>query len=185
MVFDLFTLVEGLWIILPAYAANGLAPLIKFKKTRHPIDANRSFFGKPLFGQGKSWEGLVLGIFVAVVIALVEQAAFPFLPWHLSEAQGVTLHIVPMSALLGFVLGFGAMIGDISGSFIKRRLGFERGRPFPLLDQDDFVVGAFAFASLIVTIEGSWVILYLIITPLFHVIANIIAYRLRIKKEPW
>ena len=53
MVFDIFTLVEGLWIFLPAYAANGLAPLVKFKKGLHPIDSNKSFRGKPIFGPGK------------------------------------------------------------------------------------------------------------------------------------
>ena len=186
MVFDIFTLVEGLWIILPAYAANGLAPLVKFKKNLHPIDGNKIFLGKPLFGFGKTWEGFFLGVFVAIIISIVEMLAFPYLPWQLSEEiHGVTLNIIPMTPLLGFLLGFGTMFGDLCGSFIKRRLGLARGRPFPVLDQDDFVVGAFVFASFLVAIEISWIVLYLIITPIFHWIASFIGYKLKIKKEPW
>jgi len=186
MVFDIFTLVEGLWIVLPAYAANGLVPLIKYKKNLHPVDFNKQFLGKPLFGKGKSWEGLFLGVMVAVIIALIQQMAFPFLPWFLSEEiHGVVLNIVPMSALLGLFLGLGAMFGDLLGSFIKRRLGMRRGRAFPILDQDDFVVGAFVFASFLVAIELSWVALYVTITPIFHFIASFIGHKLGVKREPY
>jgi CDP-2,3-bis-(O-geranylgeranyl)-sn-glycerol synthase len=186
MVFDIFTLVEGFWVIIPAYAANGLAPLIKYRKNLHPIDFNRSFRGNPLFGKGKTWEGFFLGVSFAVAFSLLEQAAFPYLPWRLSEEiHGVTLNIVPMSPVLGFFLGLGAMGGDLAGSFIKRRLGLSRGMPAPVLDQDDFVAGAFLMASMLVTIEAGWVALYLIVTPLAHLLANFIGYRLGIKKEPW
>lgn len=185
MVFDIFTLVEGLWIILPAYAANGLAPLVKLLP-RHPIDGGRSWRGRPIFGEGKSWEGLLLGAAAGMLVALVEQAAFPFLPWPLSEEiHGVALNIVPMTAGLGLLLGLGAMLGDLLASFAKRRAGLPRGAPVPLLDQDDFVVGAFAFASLLIGVELGWVILYLIITPLIHLLASHIGYRLHLKREPF
>lgn len=186
MVFDIFTLVEGLWILLPAYAANGLAPLVKFKATRHPIDGGRLLRGKPVLGAGKTWEGLALGVAVAVTIATVEMLAFPYLPWSISqEVHGVALHIVPMGPFLGLLLGLGAMVGDIAASFLKRRAGLARGAPAPLLDQDDFVVGTFAFAALAVPVELSWVLLFLVITPVFHLLASVIGYKLRIKQTPW
>jgi len=186
MVFDIFTLVEGLWILIPAYAANGLAPLIKYKVKKHRIDCGREWDGKPLLGRGKTWEGLFLGIAVAVIISIVQMAAFPYLPWHLSEeVHGVALNIAAMGPLLGLLLGAGAMVGDVVGSLIKRRLNLRRGAPAPILDQDDFVVGAFVFASVLIAIEMSWVILYLILTPVFHLIANFIGYKLKIKNVPW
>ena len=186
MVFDIFTLVEGLWILLPAYAANGFAPLAKYRSRLHPIDGGRLFRGKPLFGQGKSWEGLLIGVAIAIVISLIQQTAFPFLPWSLSdELHGVTLNIVPMTALLGGLLGLGSMLGDLGASFIKRRLGMRRGRSFPFLDQNDFLIGALLLASLLVAVQISWVILYLILTPLFHFIASFLGYKMGVKREPY
>ena len=181
-IFSICVLVEAIWLILPAYAANGLAALAGKKKNLHPVDGGRSFLGKRLFGDGKSWEGLVLGTLVGVLIALVELLAFPYLPWELSP---VPLVIVPMSLYLGFLLGFGSMAGDLAGSFIKRRFGIGRGRPAPLLDQEDFLLGALLFASLAITIKIEWAILLLVVTPLIHWFANYIGYLLHIKRTPW
>lgn len=179
MVLDWYTIVEALWLILPAYAVNGLMPLAKGKR---PIDFNRKFRGNPIFGAGKTWEGLVVGLIVGVIIAFVELTAYPYLPWYLALRP---LEIVPMTTSLGFLLGMGAVIGDMAGAFIKRRLGMPRGSPAPVLDQDDFVLGALAFASFLIAIQLEWVVVLVVITPLFHLIANRIAYWTRVKKEPY
>ncbi|WXG40634.1 MAG: CDP-2,3-bis-(O-geranylgeranyl)-sn-glycerol synthase [Candidatus Freyarchaeum deiterrae] len=85
----------------------------------------------------------------------------------------------------GFLLSFGALIGDLIGSFIKRRLNLERGRPAPPLDQLDFIIGAllFSFIDFIPPIEI--IIVLVVLTPIIHLAANIIGYKLRLKKEPW
>ncbi|MBM3303578.1 MAG: CDP-2,3-bis-(O-geranylgeranyl)-sn-glycerol synthase [Candidatus Aenigmarchaeota archaeon] len=181
MVFDIFTLVEAVFFILPAYAANGLAPLFRGK---HAIDGGKTIRKQPILGAGKTWEGLIGGIVVAGVIGLVEQLAFPFLPWSLSPQP---LVIVPMTLVLGLIIGAGAMFGDLCGAFIKRRCGIERGRPAPLLDQEDFLVGAFAFAWLIggAALQSGWFVLLFVLTPALHVVANVIGFLLKVKKEPW
>lgn len=182
MVFTIYNLVEVVWLILPAYAANGLAPLAGLRKRNHPIDGGRMFGKSRLLGEGKTWEGLALGIGVAILISLVEMAAFPYLPWGLSDRP---LLIVPMSAALGLLLGLGSMLGDIAGSFVKRRLGRPRGTPVPLLDQLDFLAGAFLLAALAVPVKIEWVLLMAVLTPLFHLTANLIGFRLGVKKTPW
>jgi len=180
MVFTLWIFIESLWLILPAYAANGFAPL---SRGRRPIDGNRNFSdGRPILGPGKTWEGLVLGVFIAVVIAVIQQFAYPYLPWNESP---VPLMIVPMNAFMGLILGLGAMMGDMGGSFIKRRMNVPRGAPVPILDQDDFIVGALAFASLVAIVKFEWVIMLLVITPVFHLIANYIAFKIRVKNTKW
>ena len=78
-------------------------------------------------------------------------------------------------------LGGGALIGDACGSFIKRRLKLERGKPAPILDQLDFVVGALVFASLIVVIPVEIIVVILVISVFLHLGANIIAYLLGMK----
>ena len=49
--------------------------------------------------------------------------------------------------LIGFLLGFGALLGDALGSFIKRRMGIGRGKPAPILDQIDFLIVATCFVT--------------------------------------
>ena len=64
-----------------------------------------------------------------------------------------------MGILEGFVFGFrklsctvcvliplGALLGDLTGAFIKRRLGIQPGGLLPIVDQIDFVVGAVVFS---------------------------------------
>ena len=182
MVFDIYTLVEALYLIFPAYAANGLTPILGLKKGLHPIDGGRKFKGESLFGPGKTWEGLAFGTLIGGIIGTIEMLAYPYLPFSISPVQ---LNIVPMSLILGLLLGFGAMSGDLVGSFIKRRLKIPRGRPAPVLDQEDFLVGALVFSLLQVSLELSWIILLAIITPIFHLVANLIGYLLKIKKQPW
>lgn len=182
MVFDIFNiyiLVEAVWLIIPAYAANGLVPLVRGK---HPIDGGRNLGKNRIFGDGKTWEGLIFGVVIAFLIALVEMAAYPYLPLDILP---VPLTIVPMSAMLGFLLGIGAMMGDLAGSFIKRRFGMKRSEPAPLLDQEDFLIGSLLFASLLVTVKIEWWIMLLVITPVIHWVACIIGYIFKVKKTPY
>lgn len=115
-------------------------------------------------------------------ISFIMIQSYPFLPWGISP---VPLSITPMSLHLGFLLGLGAMVGDIAGSFIKRRYGIQRGKPAPLLDQEDFIIGSLFFAALLVAVNPSWAVLLLVITPLFHWVSNIAAYKLKVKDTPW
>jgi len=181
-IFSIYTLVEALYLILPAYSANGLAPLVGLRKKLHPIDGGRRFKGEPLFGPGKTWEGLIFGTIVGGLIGMIEMLAYPYLPFSISP---VPLNIVPMSLALGLSLGLGAMCGDLAGSFIKRRLKIPRGRPAPILDQEDFLAGALALSMLLVPLEASWVVLLAFVTFVVHIIANMIGYVLKIKKQPW
>ena len=184
-IFNVYILVEAIWLVLPAYAANGLVPILARcrKKKLHRLDFGRKFIdGKDIFGPGKSIEGLLFGSIVGIIIAMVEYLAFPYLPWSLSE---IPLTIVPMSAGLGFLLGFGSLAGDSVGSFIKRRLNLKRGQKAPLLDQLDFLIGALAFSALIIQLKPEWIILLVVLTPILHFTACCIGYLLKVKKEPW
>ena len=81
------------------------------------------------------------------------------------------------------------------GSFVKRRIGIERGKKAPLLDQFDYVVGAFLLLGIFYPgwvystyIEG-YHIIALIVLLLFvyvsHRVANYIGYWMGIKENPW
>ncbi len=90
-----------------------------------------------------------------------------------------------MTLPLGFLLASGAITGDIVKSFLKRRINIERGKELLILDQLDFLIGALIFASFITKIPLKTIIILLILTPVVHRLANILAYNLKLKKVPW
>jgi CDP-diglyceride synthetase len=78
------------------------------------------------------------------------------------------------------------MAGDLLGSFIKRRSGIEEGKQF-FLDQVLFIIVALAFGY---PVLGGYytiglIVIILLLTYVFHVLFNVIANRLGIKKVPW
>ncbi len=149
----------------PAYVANAAATLSKFLPKTHPIDGGKYCLdGRRILGNGKTWEGLLLGTTLGFVIGYPVLAFFGLGSW--SDA---------------FLLSLGALLGDIVGSFVKRRIGLERGEEAPLLDQLDFVFGAFLLDPPL----PSWAILILVLTPILHRLANVTAYLLGVKDEPW
>lgn len=162
------SLLEGLIAILPAMFANA-TPVIA--GGRRPIDMGLKFIdGRRLLGDGKTWEGLLAGITAGVIVGLI-------IAMLLKE---------PMIAYIGLLSSIGAMLGDLAASFIKRRLGLERGAPAPLLDQLNFYIGAVA----VLYIAGFKMTLYVfialaIVSGVAHITANIIAYKLKLKNVPW
>ncbi len=103
----------------------------------------------------------------------------------------------PFIRFLGpvFALSFGALLGDVLGSFLKRRMGMDKGSRAPVLDQYDFVLGALVLTAVIFP---SWVmfhyvlgeavfglILIIVITPILHRTVNIIGYKIGKKEVPW
>ncbi len=176
----------ALWFILPAYIANALAVVFSGGP---PIDFGKIFIdGKRIFGDGKTVGGFIGGVITGVAASLVQVIMSPYLVKVVSIYYVIGFHevfLIQASVLRGFLLSFGAMFGDLIGSFIKRRFGLKRGAPAPLLDQLDFLLGAIVFTNLIGSLQLKYVAILLIITPLIHLSANIIGYMLKLKREPW
>ncbi|MHA1786460.1 MAG: CDP-2,3-bis-(O-geranylgeranyl)-sn-glycerol synthase [Candidatus Helarchaeota archaeon] len=199
------TLLDFLWIIplgffyiLPAYFANGGAVLMGKYIKGAPIDFRKNFFdGERILGDGKTWAGLLggtligtFGGFVMWIVVLGAVAAVGF-EYDFGLADPICHPILyDITILRGFLLSFGALVGDIFGSFIKRRFKKERGAKFPIVDQLDFTVGAILFSALEfwnVNILIIWpaLLFIIIITPIIHLIANRIAFKIGVKNEPW
>jgi CDP-2,3-bis-(O-geranylgeranyl)-sn-glycerol synthase len=177
------SLVAGaLWAMLPAYVPNNAAVLAGGGR---PIDSGRTLGGRRLLGDGKTWRGTAVGTLVGVALALALDAVQP----AATAAVGADLPTFPLLAAVG--LAFGAMLGDIGASFLKRRLGRRRGAAVPGLDQLDFVVGALALAALLAptwtlaTFSLPRLAVVVVATPLLHVTTNAGAYLLGLKSEPW
>ncbi len=169
-------IINSFWLIIPAYCAN-LSPVLL--KGKYPIDFRKNFVdGFRLFGDGKTIEGLFGGVFFGIFIGLLLIYLQPFI------TQFYALHF-QHNFLTIFLLTTGAILGDIVGSFIKRRFRIRRGDPTPLLDQLDFLILALVIVSIIIDLKLSWVIFLVIVTPLIHYSANICAFLLKLKSKPW
>jgi len=172
----------ALWAMLPAYVPNNVAVLAGGGR---PIDGGRTVDGRRLLGDGKTWRGTAAGTAAGVALATGLDAVRP----SAAAALGAALPAFPLRAAVGLALG--AMLGDIGASFVKRRLDRERGAAVPGLDQLDFVIGAFALATLLApswtfaTFSPARLAVILVATPLLHVTTNGGAYLLGLKSEPW
>ncbi|MFA6804850.1 MAG: CDP-2,3-bis-(O-geranylgeranyl)-sn-glycerol synthase [Candidatus Methanomethylophilaceae archaeon] len=184
----LMIMLNGIWLFIPAMVPNSAAALFGGGPT---IDGGRKFRGRRIFGNGKTWKGFFAGALVGIVtgIILIDIAYF-FDP---KDFWGYG----PFWSNLGIVvcLSFGAVLGDLMGAFIKRRLGLKRGEKAPILDQYDFVFGAFLVTAIFFpgwvysTYFDGWniaaLLFLLLIMFAIHRLANIIGYKWGVKKEPW
>ncbi len=171
MMIDAITIFNALYYIFPAYCANA-APVI-FGGGR-PIDGGRKFIdGKPILGSHKTIRGFVSGMIVGTLVGWAQEALAP----QVGLTRG--------SVVLGLLLSLGALTGDLLGSFIKRRLNLKPGEAFPISDQLSFVVVALLFSLPVKPPPISYVLIILILTPLIHMLSNIIAHLLHIKGRPW
>ena len=139
-----------------------------------PIDGGKVLKdGKRLFGDHKTWNGLIKGpLYIGIPISIVVFIIFLLL-WPLIEPipvngvnQGVyiiyndtsyyeyyfiggTFPIGFLSLIIRIVLcAFGGAFGDLFGSFLKRRFDIESGAPFWVIDQLDFALMSILFISI-------------------------------------
>ena len=169
----LLLILQSLWFIFPAYASNALPILIG---GRHPIDFRIKLGKYRLLGDGKTIEGTLGGIVFGILVGWLQMNVHSALP---------DLGLIKFTLPLIVLLSVGAILGDIVGAFIKRRLGIPRGYPAPLLDQLDFLVGGLLAASAVTAISKSVAVTLLIITPIIHIATNRVSYWLKMKKVPW
>jgi len=171
---DIILLVaQALIFIFPAYCANG-TPVLAGGGIR--MDFGKNFIdGRRIFGNNKTFRGFFFGWGVGFFVGVMEGFVFGF-------------DKVPV--LLSLLIPLGALLGDLTGAFVKRRLDIAPGGLLPVVDQIDFVVGAVVFSLPLILINWqglSWqlIVVVLLITPPIHLFTNFLAYKLKLKKHPW
>ena len=157
---------SALYIILPTYCTNG-APVI-FGGGR-PIDMGRRLpDGQRVLGDHKTFRGFISGIIVGTIVGLLCSYFF---------SKNLLVIALPAS--------FGALVGDMAGALLKRRLQIRPGGALPVVDQLDFVVGAVLCVSFFSSISTATVLILLLVTPPVHFLTNVGAYVLGLKKHYW
>jgi len=138
---------QVLWLFVPAYLANMSPVLAKewFPRYGAPMDGGRSFRGRRLLGDHKTWRGLVAGVVVGTVVYELQR---------LLHAAGILPGLVLLDydgepLVPGFLMGLGTGVGDAVKSFFKRRVDIAPGASWPVFDQLDFFAGAYLFLSVV------------------------------------
>ncbi len=132
------------------------------------------------WGDGKTWRGGFIG--GGVLIGTLVGGAIQYFITP-PDFYGS----IETAVKLAFLLSFGALVGDLVGSFIKRRANLPRGGyPAIGLDQLGFLISALAFAYPVKTLSSGQIIFLLVVSPPFiHWGANYFAYRMGWKSVPW
>ncbi len=155
------------------YAANSSAMLFG---GGIPLDLGQKFFDKkPVFGKGKTFQGTLAGFFFGVITSLVIVNLWP----------QYTILIAKNYVLLGTLLSMGAIVGDLTASFVKRRIGIDQGKEWLLVDQLDFIAGGLIFSYWLFQPTYFEIILITLLTLLLHRFSNYLAFKAKLKSVPW
>jgi CDP-2,3-bis-(O-geranylgeranyl)-sn-glycerol synthase len=179
-----------LWIMMPAYLANTIAVVTG---GRFPIDQGKKMGdGNRILGDGKTWSGLLGGTIGGISVGYLQLNFGNSIIEGIAGTNSETFW-GDTPFLIFFLLAFGALFGDLTASFFKRRQNLNRGDKYPLLDMYDFIV-----MSLLLTfiLGGGWLQTWifdgtvplftlLIATPILHRGVNIIGFKIGLKNEPW
>jgi hypothetical protein len=154
----------------------------------YPIDGGRKFRGKRLFGENKTYRGLVV-VSLGTAIGFGLQA---LLFHRIASIRGVELfdYAFFKSVALGLAVGVAAMLSELPNSFIKRQFEIAPGTAakgwkaliFYVYDQIDFLLGAWLVLAVVVPVTIVRVLLSSGLLLVAHQIMSSVGYALGMRK---
>jgi CDP-2,3-bis-(O-geranylgeranyl)-sn-glycerol synthase len=181
----------ALIFFLPAGLANA-SPIFANKipilnRWEAPLDFGKSYKGMRIFGEHKTWRGVLFGVVIGGLTVWLERKVW----WEMYPTRSSLwlsvermMHFSSNYLLVGCLLAFGALLGDAIESFFKRRKGIESGKSWFPFDQTDYIIGGLLVVSplVIFTLKG-----YLIILAVWtgmHLIGSYVGYIVGLKERP-
>jgi CDP-2,3-bis-(O-geranylgeranyl)-sn-glycerol synthase len=168
--------VTALLFFLPAGVAN-MAPLFANKipglsRWGTPLDFGASYKGSRILGQNKTVRGVVFGTLLALVAGYI-------------IIRSYSLPYADSTYVLGAALmGLGALLGDATESFLKRRRGIKPGQKWFPFDQLDYIAGGLLLSAPLLSPSFG---LVLRVTTLYfglHLLVSYLGYLLGFKDAP-
>jgi hypothetical protein len=138
------------WLAVPVLAAGIMhVAVLRFGALRPldvPLDAARTWRGRPLLGRNKTWRGVVVMPLTSALVMRMQAALARRSPAVARITAVDFAHVNPLAG--GAILGLGYVVGELPNSFVKRQLGIGPGgrsarwaRLQYVTDQVDSVVG--------------------------------------------
>ena len=164
-----------------------------FSKLKYPMDFNKNFIdGKRIFGDNKTWKGLVGYIILNIVFSIIwglicNSCNLNRLNYFYLERSNTLLY----SILVGLLLGLGYSLFELPNSFLKRRLNIKEGKNpeglkrvfFIFLDQADSIFGCALVVWLFYNIGLKIYIGFILVGAFTHIIINMMLYFLHLRKN--
>jgi CDP-2,3-bis-(O-geranylgeranyl)-sn-glycerol synthase len=182
---DIFTL---LWLFLPVGLAN-MAPVIAnniqlLKRYTQPLDFEKTFRGKRIFGEHKTFRGVFAGVLLGGLVAFLQMIISALFDWPGSLSFGLDYSSFTI-VFMGMAMGFGAVAGDAIESFFKRQIGIAPGRSWAPFDQIDFVLGGLLASLPFFVLPLRMYVVGLFLALILHPTINVLAWLLRLQDKPF
>ena len=175
---------QATYLLLPLLASVALSGVVMrydlMPKLKRPIDGGAHFRGRRLFGDNKTWRGLVCSIIGCTLMV----AAQKYVVGDRARAFAVIDYQSVNVFVFGLALGAGAIVGELPNSFAKRRLGVSPGGAAPGAWGPVFYVGdqidclVVLWPVLLIWVRPGWslVLVSLILVFLAHQLLSLIGY---------
>ncbi|PIP31882.1 hypothetical protein COX24_01225 [bacterium (Candidatus Gribaldobacteria) CG23_combo_of_CG06-09_8_20_14_all_37_87_8] len=170
------------WFIALFGVAN-MAPVFccKIPFLAKPVDFGKTWRGKRVFGEHKTWRGILFAPLFAVAFFVLQK----YLYQQASFIRDISLFdYEKMPLFYSFLAGLGAILGDLVKSFFKRRVNIAPGKSWVPFDQIDYLIGGMLFGFLFFVPSLLTISLTLLFGFVLHVLFNLLGYALKIKKIP-
>ncbi len=171
--------------LLGSLLAHG--PVLRFDwlaSLKKPVDGGAHLRGRRVFGDNKTWRGLLImasGVLLAALLLSRWSGYWLKLPAEIRSAG---------PALFGALLGLGTVLAELPGSFLKRQLdippGEQRRSPTGVLlsvwDQGDFVLGGWLALMPLWVMPLRQVALSFVVVAAFHILISAVGYALGMRR---
>lgn len=163
------------------------------KAIAKPIDFGKDFAdGKRLFGDNKTWKGMLGYILFNTLFAVLwgfacQGGALKDLNFFYQYHENT----IPFNLLIGVLLGLGYSLFELPNSFLKRRLDITPGKSisgfwkvfFVFLDQADSVFGVALVVWLFYPLGIGLYLLYILVGAGTHLLLNMMLYFMHLRKN--
>lgn len=175
-----------LWFFLPAAMAN-MMPILVAKvagKTYDaPIDGGRSFRGKRIFGDHKTWRGLISGMVASTLTLWLQQLGVEH-SHTLAQWTNQVYYPDIATFIVGPLFGFGVLAGDAIESFFKRQRSVAPGHSWFPFDQIDYVIGCIIAVSPFIHLHFWQYVVLLVFGLIGSLVSSYIGFLTGFKERP-
>jgi hypothetical protein len=175
---------EFLYLYAPLLLSAAISGIVMRQNwlsfARRPLDAGRSFRGRRIFGDSKTWRGVLVAVVGCVLGVAIQK--------HLVGTRASSIARVDYAHVsvvgLGLVMGVTAMLGELPNSFSKRRMNIPPGETaqgwravlFYVWDQVDLLMFSFPALSFWARIDLELVAVGFAVTLVLHPTTSLIGY---------